>query len=212
VNKPNLFYENKFWKKGYVICGIDEVGRGAFAGPLIAAGVILKPSLSKKEMSKLLNIGINDSKLIKSANRKEIIKSAQEYILTFIIESIFVEQINELGIGIANKMAFLNVTKKLKNQTKNNDVFFLTDYFPIPEIEESAQENIIKGDQISISIALASIIAKVHRDAYMENLSIEFPNYGFEKHKGYGTKLHRENIKTHGTSPHHRSKFVARYV
>lgn len=214
MKSPTLQHESHFWKKQKMVCGIDEVGRGAFAGPLTAAGIILKPinHSDYATISALLSLGINDSKLIKSATRKEIIKSAQKYILTSVVESISVEQINELGIGIVNKMAFSNIAKKLKNRAKNNDIFFLTDCFPIPEVPESCQKNIIHGDQISISIALASIIAKVHRDTYMEGLSVKFPEYGFEKHKGYGTKFHRDIIKTSGITPHHRSKFVARYV
>lgn len=212
MNKPNLFYEKKFWKKGYVICGIDEVGRGAFAGPLTAAGAILKPNLSKKDLENLQAVGINDSKLIKSDKRKEIIKFVHKYILYSTIQSISVDHINRFGIGNTNKLAFQMVVRDVSHKLKNTQLFYLTDCFPISETEKSIQENIIRGDQISISIALASIIAKVHRDTYMEGLSFKFPEYGFEKHKGYGTKLHRENIKTHGASPHHRSKFVARYV
>ena len=212
MNKPSLFYEKKLWEKGYVICGIDEVGRGAFAGPLTAAGAILKPNLSKKDLENLQAVGINDSKLIKSDKRKEIIKFVHKYILYSTIQSISVDQINRFGIGNANKLAFQMVVRDVSHKLKNTQLFYLTDCFPISETEKSIQENITRGDQISISIALASIIAKVHRDSYMEKLGLQFPEYGFDKHKGYGTKFHREIIKISGITPHHRSKFVARFV
>lgn len=209
---PSLKHESVHWQNNVLIAGIDEVGRGCFAGPLTAAGVILKPNLSEKELSGLLSCGINDSKLIKSGKRKEIIKFVQKYILYLTIQSVSVDHINRFGIGIANKLVFQMVAKDAESKLKNTQLSYLTDCFPIPETEKSIQENIIRGDQISISIALASIAAKVHRDSYMEKLGLQFPEYGFDKHKGYGTKFHRDIIKKSGITPHHRSKFVARFV
>lgn len=230
MNFPTLKLEKRHWQKEQIVCGVDEVGRGSFAGPLVAAGVILKPNLSKKEIAELLSFGINDSKLVKKENRDLIIKLVQKHILYSTIQYLSVDIINEFGVGFANKLAFSKVAEnilghceELKRRSNpneiaalpsvaRNDVFFLTDCFPIPEVKSSSQNNIIHGDQVSISIALASIIAKVERDSYMEKLGVKFPNYGFHLHKGYGTKLHREKLQTYGSSLHHRSKFIARYV
>lgn len=208
--KPHLNFEQKKWKEQKLVCGIDEVGRGSFAGPLVAAGVILKPNLSQKHITRLLSLGINDSKLLSTAKRKEVIKSVQEFMLGLSIQFISVDLINEKGIGFANKIAFKKVAHELLSTHPN--LHFLTDCFPIPEISNDNQTNIIRGDQTSISIALASIIAKVQRDTYMENLSAEFPEYGFEKHKGYGTKLHREIIQNRGLSSAHRTDFCRNYL
>lgn len=212
MTKPSLKFEHALWEKNFLVCGIDEVGRGSFAGPLVAAGVILKPNLSKKEITNLLSFGINDSKLVKTAKRKEVIKCVQEYILFSTIQHISVSIINAQGVGFANKLAFSEVAKSMNHELRTENIFFLTDCFPILEVESSSQNNIIRGDQISISIALASILAKVERDTYMEKLSSDFPDYGFHLHKGYGTKLHREKLQIYGSSLHHRSKFIARYI
>lgn len=218
MTKPSLTLEQELWKKQMLVCGIDEVGRGSFAGPLVSAGVILKPDLPKKDVTKLLSLGINDSKLLTTAKRKEVIKSVQEFILGLSVRFISVDIINEKGIGYANKLAFKKVAQEIQQgltltgSDPASRIFFLTDCFPIPEVSSEKQANIIRGDQISISIALASIIAKVKRDNYMEKLSIEFPEYGFEKHKGYGTKLHTNKIREYGLSEIHRKMFCRNYL
>ncbi len=207
---PHLKFETEIWNTNALTCGIDEVGRGCFAGPLVAAGVILKPIQDIATQKYILSFGINDSKLLSKQKRELIKKVTQEYILFSTVQYVSIEDINLDGIGNANKKAFLKVAQEvLKNHP---DVIFLTDAFKIPEINTSIQKNIIRGDKTSISIALASIVAKVSRDNFMENLSTEFPVYGFEKHKGYGTKLHREFLKTHGPCKHHRTEFIKNYM
>lgn len=212
---PHLNFENDIWKENALAAGIDEVGRGSFAGPLVAAGVILKPITDSSTLKFLFSFGINDSKLISKGKRKMINKSIHEFILFFTVQHISADIINEKGIGFANKLAFQRVADNLISNVqrlKTKDLIFLTDAFKIPEVITTSQKNIIHGDATSISIALASILAKVERDAYMENLSLEFPDYGFEKHKGYGTPYHRKKLKEYGACPHHRTEFVKNYI
>lgn len=207
---PHLQFETEIWNTNSLTCGIDEVGRGCFAGPLVSAGVVLKPIKDSATQKYILSFGINDSKLLSKQKRELLKKVTKEFILFSTVQYISIEDINQDGIGNANKKAFLKVAQEvLKN---HSDVIFLTDAFKIPEVEISKQKNIIRGDKTSISIALASIIAKVERDTFMETLSAEFPVYRFEKHKGYGTKLHRDFLKLHGPCKHHRTEFIKNYI
>jgi ribonuclease HII len=209
---PDLKIELELWKKNTCVIGIDEVGRGSFAGPLVVCAVALKPLIKAADIQNLLSLGINDSKLINYKRRKLISKAIQEYILYSTVEYISVDVINEIGVGKANKLGFINAAKTVSKQSDKKDLFYLTDAFKIGTIDASLQKNIIHGDQISISIAVASIIAKVSRDEYMEKLSQQFPSFGFEKHKGYGTLTHRESLKKYGSSPHHRTAFIQNYI
>lgn len=212
---PHLKFETAEWNKNYLVAGIDEVGRGSFAGPLVAAGVILKPITDSSTLKYLFSFKINDSKLVTKRNREMIAKCVQELILFSTVQYISTDIINDLGIGTANKMAFQRVADDILSKVqspKTNGIIFLTDAFKIPEVSVDKQKNIIRGDSTSVSIALASIIAKVNRDTYMEKLGLEFPQYAFEKHKGYGTPLHRQMIKLHGASPHHRTEFIKNYI
>lgn len=212
---PHLKFETIEWERNYLAAGIDEVGRGSFAGPLVSAGVILKPITDSSTLKYLYSFGINDSKLISKKKREMISKNISEFILFSTIQEVSVTEINKHGIGSANKLAFQRVADDLLSKVqhpKTNGLVFLTDAFKIPEVISSQQKNIIHGDATSITIAIASILAKVMRDTYMESLALEFPNYAFEKHKGYGTKLHRELIKQHGPCPHHRTEFIKNYI
>lgn len=208
---PHLKFEKDLWKDDFLVAGIDEVGRGSFAGPLVVGGVILRPHLSKTDVKALLSLGINDSKLVNSNKRGLILKLAQKFIIYSVTQYINIDIINEKGIGFANKIGFAKVARTLSQQV-DHKLFFLTDAFPILTIPSIIQKHIIRGDQTSITIALASILAKIARDTYMTNLAHEFPNYGFEKHKGYGTLLHRTALQEKGMCTHHRSTFVKRYL
>lgn len=209
---PHLRFEEDLWKDNYLVCGIDEVGRGSFAGPLVVAGIILNPNLSLHDKEWLLKIGVNDSKLLTKKKRELILKITQEYIFASYLEFISPSIINDNGVGFANKMGFSNISKKAKSENHTHNIFFLTDAFLIPEIKSDKQKNIIHGDATSISISLASILAKVKRDTFMDNLAQEFPHYEFQKNKGYGTKLHRDRLKEYGPCPHHRKDFILGYI
>lgn len=179
-----------------MICGIDEVGRGCFAGPVVAGAVIF-PSNSK------LIDGIADSKLLKPLKRRELAKEIKERAEAWAIGEISVMDINQFGIGQATQMAFSQAVKNLKKAAD----FFLIDAFYVKTLDKLKQKPVPGGDRISASIAAASIIAKVYRDDLMEKLHSAFPDYGFDKHKGYGTNFHRQMIKKFGLSELHRKSF-----
>ncbi len=194
---PTLNIEKKLWKKGFSnVCGIDEVGRGSFAGPVVAGAVIFYPNRPVPR-------GINDSKLLTAKKRERLAQQIKDAAKAWCVAEIAVYYINKLGIGKATQMAF---RKCLKNISPKPD-FVLIDAFDVRHFNRKKQKAIPKGDRVSISIAAASIIAKVHRDKLMDRLSEKYPQYGFSKHKGYGTKLHQDAIKKYGLSAVHRKSF-----
>ena len=193
----NFSIESTLWSQGLnLICGIDEVGRGCFAGPVVAGAVIFPAN------AKLIE-GIADSKLLKPKTREELAKRIKEKALAWSVGEISVPEINKVGIGNATQMAF---SKAVENLGKMAD-YFLIDAFYVKTLDKLKQKPIPGGDRISASIAAASIVAKVYRDNLMEKLAFDFPNYGFDKHKGYGTNLHRQMIKKFGLSDLHRKSF-----
>jgi ribonuclease HII len=193
--------EKMLWEKGFkLVCGIDEVGRGCFAGPVVVGAVIF-PSEVEIPPEK-----IADSKLLKPMQRKKTVDLIKSKALAWAVVEIGVPTINKLGIGKATQMAFRKVVKTLE---KSPD-FVLMDAFYInrlPTLRRKNQKPIIHGDRISISIAAASIIAKVYRDNLMKKYHKKYPNYHFGKHKGYGTKLHQEAIRKYGLTRIHRKSF-----
>ncbi|HZJ18376.1 MAG TPA: ribonuclease HII [Patescibacteria group bacterium] len=211
--KPNPTFneEQKLWSRGvdYVL-GTDEVGRGSFAGPVVAASVILK----RKLPSILLN-NINDSKILTAKKRAILSPLIKKHSIAYSISVINVKTIDRYGIGIATKKALrksiTDVYSKLLDSNSNNfKSHLLMDGLYVKHIRNfglNNQKAIIKGDQISLSIAAASIIAKVYRDLIMEKLSIKYPEYKWGQNKGYGTKIHRESIYKYGLSSIHRNSF-----
>lgn len=211
MTKPTFLLETSLWNKGYeYILGLDEVGRGAFAGPLVAAGVIFSPCHLERVMRVERSILIDDSKKLSPPQREISAKWIKENALFWAIESINVKFINKLGIGKANRAVFRKVIKSLLYQLQNDSNHFIlidgfyTKYLPGGIKKQKA---IIKGDQKSVSIASASIIAKVYRDNLMIKLHDEYPLYNFFNNKGYGTKFHRDAIRRHGLSKIHRTSF-----
>lgn len=210
---PHFEYEKKHFDLGYkFIAGIDEVGRGPLAGPVVAATIIL-PLGTKNEKRKrqnygavsrpdLYNIGINDSKKMSEKKRVELDKIIREAAVDYGIGESSVGEIDKLGIQTATYLAYKRAIEKLK------DVDFLLIDGLRWKNSKLPYESIIKGDSISMSIAAASIIAKVYRDNLMCELAVKYPEYGFEKHKGYGTKSHFEALKRHGPCEIHRKSFA----
>lgn len=193
----NFSIEQSLWSQGInLICGIDEVGRGCFAGPVVAGAVIF-PSNSK------LIEGIADSKLLNPIKRQELALKIKELALAWAIGEASVEIINKYGIGKATQIAFYNAAKSMLKVAD----FFLIDAFYVNSLNRQKQKPIKNGDKISASIAAASIIAKVYRDNLMQKLHLDLPMYGFDKNKGYGTSLHRQMIKKFGLSDLHRKSF-----
>lgn len=189
--------EKSYWDQGLeFVCGVDEVGRGCFAGPVVVGAVIFPKNGN-------IPVGIADSKLLTPKKREQLAEMIKKYAQFWAVEEVGVEVINKVGIGKATQIAFYNVVKKLKPFPD----FILIDAFQIKNIDPQKQRALIGGDRISVSIAAASIIAKVYRDSLMSKLDIKYAHYGFEKHKGYGTKFHRDMIKLHGLCDLHRTSF-----
>ncbi len=194
---PTLRLEKSLWKKGFhYIAGLDEVGRGSFAGPVVTGAVIFPKNFQVID-------GLADSKLLKPRHRERLTTIIKEQALAWSVVEISVTIINKIGIGKATQMAF---RKSLKHLLKAPD-FILIDAFSIKHLNRKRQMPVKDGDKICASIAAASIIAKVHRDRLMKKLHKKYPEYGFAKHKGYGTKLHQEAIKKYGLSRIHRKSF-----
>jgi ribonuclease HII len=194
--------ESKFFKCGYKkILAIDEVGRGAFAGPFYIAGVLINEKIYKK----LLKLKIKDSKKIKPEKRKEIFKIVKNFVKYKIIK-FSNEDIDKFGIGKCFKEGII----MLKNALKSDIILVDGKNIKLKNVKNI--RFIIDGDEKLISIGLASIIAKVLRDEYMKRLSRFYPNYKFEKNKGYGTKEHIKNIKKYGITKYHRISFLKNFL
>lgn len=208
---PHFDFEKQLWKKGYTVIGIDEVGRGAFAGPLVMSGVVFKSIQRKKEIQYLLSFGINDSKQLSATKREKLSKIIKKECLCAVSVSIPVSVINRVGIGKSTSIAVRKIVSKIRKKHSNRKHYLLIDAFSIKYVRGVGlknQKGIIKGDCISLSIAAASIIAKVKRDTYMKKISKKYPEYGFEKHMGYGTLRHRTAIKKFGKLSIHRDAFI----
>ena len=189
-----LRYEKELYKAGYqAIAGIDEVGRGPLAGPVVAAAVILPLGCKIK--------GLNDSKKIPKKKHQEIYQAVMDKALAVGIGLMDSNIIDQVNIYEATKLAMKEALSKLSLKP---------DYLLIDAMKldvEIPQESIIKGDANSLSIAAASIVAKITRDKLMADYDKEFPRYGFAKNAGYGTKSHLQGLERNGVTPIHRKTF-----
>lgn len=201
MQKPEFVHEQELWDRGFdYVVGIDEVGRGAFAGPVVAAAVIFPKHCIFTDH---LLTEINDSKCLSAKKREQLTPLIKKAAACFSIAEVPLSVINTVGIGKATQQAFYKAISTLSFQPQ----FHLIDAFYIEKVSKKLQKPIIHGDRISISIAAASIIAKVYRDQLMEKLHVNFPQYNFADNKGYGTKAHRDSIAQYGLSPLHRTSF-----
>jgi len=213
--KPSLKLESPLWRKNFLIFGLDEVGRGALAGPVVAAAVAFPPLTKTKDKVNLKKLAINDSKLLSSKRREELAKIIKKTALAWGIGRTTPGMIDRKGIVWATQKAMRQAVRKAENKLKHKgrQTFLLIDAFHVKYVCGVGLENqkpIKKGDQKSISIAAASIIAKVYRDELIIRLakrSFCWARYGWEQNKGYGTKAHREAIKKYGLSRYHRRTF-----
>lgn len=191
-----LEFENLAYEKGYkYVCGVDEAGRGPLAGPVCAAAVILPPGLILE--------GVNDSKKLTEKKREKLFDVIIDNALAYSIAYGSVEEIE--AINILN--ATMNAMKRAVEGLQIPADFAYIDGNRTPELNIPC-EYIIKGDARSMSVAAASILAKVSRDRLLLEYAKEYPQYCFEKHKGYGTKLHTDMIKEYGPCPVHRMSFL----
>ncbi len=191
--------EHRFFETGVqVICGIDEAGRGPLAGPVCAAAVILPQDLVLP--------GLNDSKKVPDKRRRELYDVITAQALAYGIAFASQEEIDEINILQAT---FLAMKRAVAQLSLRPDLLLLDGNreteFGIPV------QTVIKGDSKSANIAAASILAKVTRDRYMEQLAQEYPQYGFEVHKGYGTKRHYAALQEYGPCPAHRMSFLRKF-
>lgn len=194
---PTLRIEQKLWQSGYFyVCGLDEVGRGCFAGPVVVGAVIFPKDFQIIE-------GLADSKLLRPRQRENLAISIKDQALCWAVAEVGVTVINKVGIGKATQMAF---RKAIKNLSIRPD-FVVIDTFYVKHLNRKRQKPVKDGDKICASISAASIIAKVYRDRLMKKLHRKYPQYGFARHKGYGTKKHQEAIKKFGLSRIHRKSF-----
>ena len=199
---PSLDFEKNLWKKGIdYIVGIDEVGRGSWAGPLVATGVILPKNFKIPQ-------GFADSKQLTKKSRESFDKYIREIALGLYISQITNITINKVGLSKSTQIAF----RQIINRIKPKQEFVLIDAFHIKYLKKSKQTAIIKGDEKCASIAAASIVAKVYRDKLMENYKNIYPMYGFEMHKGYGTKFHQEAIQKYGFCQIHRTGYNLNFM
>ena len=194
--KDLLALEKRAQMEGFLcIAGVDEVGRGPLAGPVMAAAVILPEGVYIQ--------GVDDSKKLSSRKREELFDTIMSLALSVGIGSVPPEHIDRINILQATRLAMLNAVEQLSPQP---------DYLLIDGIttisSPTPQKTVKKGDSLSLSIAAASIIAKVTRDRMMTEMDLVFPGYGLAGHKGYGTALHMEAIRLLGPSPIHRLTFA----
>ncbi len=198
---PDLSHERHLYRQGLrVIAGVDEAGRGPLAGPVVAAAVVLPEGLSGDEPWLQT---LDDSKRLTARQREAAFVLIQEHALAVSVVEESPEEIDRIGIGRAVIRAMLRAVEGLAVTPQH----LLLDYVPIKECPYS-YETLVKGDSRSYSIAAASIIAKVTRDRTMERADILYPGYGFARHKGYGTALHREQLSSLGPCPLHRRSFA----
>lgn len=195
-----LEYENFALSKGYkIICGVDEAGRGPLAGPVYAAAVIL-PEGHVIE-------GVNDSKKISEKKRDMLYDKIIDECVCWNVGVASVSEIDEINILQATFLAMIRAVDGLK--IKPDIALIDGNARPGLDIDEMT---VVKGDAKSASIAAASILAKVSRDRYMLEMAKQYPQYQFEKHKGYGTKLHYEMLREYGISPIHRKTFLKKIL
>ena len=193
---PDFSIENEYKEKGYsLICGVDEAGRGPLAGPVCAAAVILPRNIEI--------VGLNDSKKLSEKSREKLYDEICEKAMSFGIAFASVEEIEELNILNAAMLAMNRAIAQLEPQPE----LALIDGNRSSAIEINSR-CVIKGDAKCADIAAASILAKVTRDRYMLEMAEKYPEYHFERHKGYGTKLHYEALREYGPCEIHRPSFL----
>ncbi|QYK51393.1 MAG: ribonuclease HII [Anaerolineales bacterium] len=195
---PTLRYERRLWQQGVAhIAGADEAGRGALAGPVYAAAVILPSSIARQLK------GVRDSKQMTAAEREELAPRIKQYALAWAVASASVEEIEEINILQASHLATRRALEALSIPPQH----LLLDAVHLTAVD-LPQTPLVGGDARCLTISAASVLAKTARDAELCRLDAEFPHYGFAEHKGYATPAHREAIAAHGPCVHHRRSFA----
>lgn len=191
-----LFYERGFWSRGVeAVAGVDEVGRGPLAGPVVAAAVILPPEC--------VIPGVDDSKKLTAAQREELVEIIAATAMCVRIGAASPHEIDRINILRATGLAMQRAVAKLHPAPGH----LFVDGLPMRELGLERQTAVVGGDSLVHSVACASIVAKVCRDRLMCRLARRYPEYGWESNKGYGTPEHRDALLRHGPTPHHRRSF-----
>jgi ribonuclease HII len=200
-SRPTLNYEKHLWAAGYHrVAGLDEAGRGAWAGPVVAAAVILpsgEPGLQHRLAS------VRDSKTLSAPRREALLEVIQAYALAWSVGAVPPDEIDRQGIVPATREAMAMALQALSPAAD----YLLLDHLTLPDVP-LPQHSLPKGDVHVLSIAAASIVAKVSRDQMMGEFEARFPGYGFARHKGYGTAAHRAALLELGPSAIHRYSFA----
>ncbi|BDR56526.1 ribonuclease HII [Xylocopilactobacillus apis] len=186
-------FEAKFWSQNKIVAGVDEVGRGCLAGPVVCGAVVLD--------SRHPILGIDDSKKLSVRERERLSEEIKKYAICYSVAIISPKKIDQINILEASRLGMLQAVNKLKitPQELLIDAIHINSSIP--------QTDIVKGDARSVSIGAASIIAKVYRDALMTKYDSFYPEYNFKKNKGYGTKDHLSALEKYGITPIHRQSF-----
>ena len=200
MSEINLWaIENSLYAEGYkAVCGVDEAGRGPLAGPVCAAAVILPKGLELP--------GLNDSKKLTDKKRRELFPIIKEQAIAYGIGFASHEEIDQINILQATYLAMERAIAQLEGKAD----FAIIDGNRAKDFGLPVR-TVVKGDSLSASIAAASILAKVTRDDLMQEMAEQYPEYGFDVHKGYGTKAHYEALRAHGHSPIHRVTFLKKF-
>lgn len=215
---PNFSFEKKIWAKGNKnIVGLDEVGRGSLAGPVVCGGVVFPANANLRKKAKNLGVEIDDSKKLTARQRGKADVWIRQNALAVAVSSISAKKIDRVGISKATHSGFRRAVKGIQEQLTHPVNFVLIDAFYIPHLRnfpllsgKARQLAIIDGDAKSFTIAAASIVAKVYRDNLMKKLGRgrNCTKFGWEKNKGYGTKIHLDALKKYGISRYHRRSFL----
>jgi ribonuclease HII len=206
MSKSQLTLDNYYelTTGGKAIAGIDEVGRGALFGPVVAAAVILP----NQAYSELIIAGVKDSKKLSADRRNKLSELIMQVAVSYQIGLATVAEIAALNIRGATLLAMTRAIQSLKIAP---ELCLIDGRDRLPQIQIS-QVTLIQGDDRAVSIAAASILAKVYRDDLICELANKYPQYGLDRHKGYGTAHHRQALQTHGTTPEHRQKFLQKIL
>jgi ribonuclease HII len=191
-----LLHERGFWSRGFLrIAGVDEVGRGPLAGPVVAAAVILPPETCIPE--------VTDSKQMRAECRERMIEQILGCAVAVAVGAASVREIDRLNIRVATALAMRRAVEHLRVVPDH----LLVDGLPVPELGRERHTAIIEGDRLSHCIACASVVAKVVRDRLMIRLARRYPVFGWERNKGYATREHLDCLARSGPTPHHRASF-----
>lgn len=197
---PHLHKEKALLKQGFrFIAGLDEAGRGAWAGPVVAAAVILPPDLPNLTTALA---GLDDSKRLSATKREQFFAIIQQTALAFAVGLASAQEVDALNVVGATRLAMTRAIAGLETEPN----FLLLDHIKLPGVT-LPQDSFPKADHISLTVAAASVLAKVTRDRRLVELDADYPTYGFARHKGYGTRIHREALARYGPCPVHRFSY-----